>query len=408
MIRLIAFCVGVVFSLVGAGQIWSAMDSLPGPARHHPVTFSLGKFGYVLTGSTTTGVTNDFYRYDSDSNSWTRLEDFPGEGRSYSYGVTSDSVAYLGFGSGTTFLNDLWRFDPSTSKWSQLKSCDCTPRMHPALVYLNGKIYVGLGAGPTGSFPPYSDLNDWWEYDIKSNKWSRKADFIGEKRHHPYYFTIKNKVYVGFGHGEIVYNDIYSYDPLADKWERLNYFDAGSRVAGTQFSFNGKGYVLSGQNGHHRHMEFGEFWEYSPEDDSWKELTPHPGKSRWAPGSFVIDSTLYLIGGGLEDFQHNVTYLNDVWKYDLRELTKADSFSNSAELYVEVDVESKRIRVIGNNKKEVLFSSIELFDMQGASVLKYRNLGSNSWIPIQPLASGIYILRVQHEGQFKVFKLLTY
>jgi hypothetical protein len=44
-------------------------------------------------------------------------------------------------------------------------------------------------------------------------------------------------------------------------------------------------------------MEEGEFWEYDPTTDSWLQLTSVPGGSRWAPGTFVVDNTVYTVAG---------------------------------------------------------------------------------------------------------------
>jgi len=63
-------------------------------------------------------------------------------------------------------------------------------------------------------------------------------------------------------------------------------------VAGTQFSYNGFGYVLSGDGDNHGSMNTGEFWAYDPVTDTWDELPPHPEGSRWAPASFIIDGEL--------------------------------------------------------------------------------------------------------------------
>lgn len=41
----------------------------------------------------------------------------------------------------------------------------------------------------------------------------------------------------------------------------------------------------------------GELWEYLPEKDSWVQLPPHPGFSRWAPGSFVIGCDVFFTCG---------------------------------------------------------------------------------------------------------------
>ena len=82
-----------------------------------------------------------------------------------------------------------------------------------------------------------------------------------------------------------------------NEWITLNDFPSEGRVAGTQFSYNGKGYVLSGDGDDHGPLDSGELWEYDPILDNWIQLTSHPGGARWAPGSFVIDCHVYLTSG---------------------------------------------------------------------------------------------------------------
>ena len=80
-------------------------------------------------------------------------------------------------------------------------------------------------------------------------------------------------------------------------WIQLNDFPGEARVAGTQFSYNGKGYVLSGDGDDHGPLDEGEFWEYDPSSDSWTQLPSHPGNAIWAPGCFVIGCNVYFLLG---------------------------------------------------------------------------------------------------------------
>ena len=174
----------------------------------------------------------------------------------------------MGFGgaSGTAF-NDLWEYDSETEEWTQLADCPCEGRYHPAFVQLDDKIYVGMGNNSNGN------LKDWWEYDIPTDTWTQKDDLPGPPRHHPYHFGIDDIAYVCFGHGNSmngnlsIYTDVYKFDPSTDEWTQLNEFPGEGRVAGTQFDYGGKGYVLSGDGDDHSFMEEGEFWEYDPATD---------------------------------------------------------------------------------------------------------------------------------------------
>lgn len=293
-------------------ESWIAVSSLPQEFRtHHSFGFSLNGKGYLVTGDS--GIPRkDFYEYNPASDQWARLDDYPGPPRSYGIGDVWEDKAYLGFGRDHdgNYLNDLWVFSPANMEWNQLASCPCEARSHPAMVVSSGKIYVGLGNGVV-------NLKDWWEYDISLNTWEQKADLPGEPRHHPYQFAIDDQVYTGLGHGASIYNSWYRYTPVTGQWQQVASLPDQGRVAGTQFSFGGKGYVLSGDGANHSSMERGEFWSYDPVTNSWEQLPPHPGRSRWAPASFIIDGEVYLINGTILE-NNALNFQSEVYKFDLK------------------------------------------------------------------------------------------
>jgi hypothetical protein len=188
------------------------------------------------------------------------------------------------------------------------------------MIVVNNKIFVGCGNNASGN------LGDWWEYDVLTNVWTQKSNIIGNNRHHPYYFGIGNYAYVGFGHGSLpgpgsnpssspyIYNDFYKYDPAIDTWTQLANFPSEARVAGNQFSFNGKGYIISGDGDDHSPLSSGEFWQYTPSNDSWIQLPSHPGDALWAPGTFVIGCDVYFLLGLNAN---NGTFPISVYKYTL-------------------------------------------------------------------------------------------
>ena len=300
------------------GQGWDFLGYYNADGRHHPITFSNSRYGYVIAGQNGEGqYLKDMFRYDSYENIWVQLEDFPGEERGYAYGVSNDLYGYIGFGSNSnSYLNDWWRYDMTNDAWEELAPFPFIGRNHPAMILVDNKIFVGMGSVDG------ENLDDWWEYNILSNTWTQKSDFPFGKRHHPFYFGIDNVPYVGFGHGNdenfnmLIYNDFYKYDIISDGWVELNAFPSEGRVAGTQFSVNGKGYIMSGDGDDHGPLDSGELWEYQPEEDSWIQLLSHPGGARWAPGCFVIDCSIYLTSGFEAE---SGTYYNDLLKYKLSE-----------------------------------------------------------------------------------------
>ena len=283
--------------LVAQVARWEQLTNIPN-GRHHPISFSLNGKGYSVTGTSSANVpTNDVYDYDPVTDTWGTLPNFPGFSRSFGIGTVTNGIAYLGFGSSSTqYLRDFWSFDASDSSWTRLADCSCSGRRHPALVAIGDKIYVGLGDDATGN------RNDWWMYDINSNTWTSIGNFPGPPRHHPFMFNAGGDVYAGLGHGSIqsqgvIFNDWYKLDTASNTWTTMRPFPGEARVAGTQFDAHGYGYVLSGDGSNHSYMPTGELWRYDPAVDTWTQLLSHPGNSRWAPGSFVINNEVHFFGG---------------------------------------------------------------------------------------------------------------
>ena len=306
-------CTPAVLMLFGNtlfAQSWTSVEPLPDNFRSdHSYGFAINGTGYLVAGQTDSGYSDAFYSYDATADAWTALEDFPGDARGYAIGDDWDGKAWFGFGQGTNgILNDLWVFDPATGNWEEKASCPCDARMHPAFVAIDDHIYVGLGNSASG------DLNDWWEYDMESDTWSEKPAFPDTQRHHPYQFGINGQVYVGFGHHNAeIFNEWYRYDPEGESWTELTTLPDQGRVAGSQFAHNGKGYALSGDGEGHTSMMTGEFWQYDPINDAWAQWPAHPGMSRWAPASFVLNDEIYLINGMSND-PGSFDYMDTNWK----------------------------------------------------------------------------------------------
>ena len=328
------------------------LKSYSGPGRHHPITFSIGDFGYLMAGnyaSSSAGLTFDIHRFQPGSG-WSQLSlptPAPKGPREFSYGVGLGGSGYLGFGivDGRP-TGDWWRYNPASNTFTELQTFPGLERYHPAMVAVEvnrGRpegveqlIYVGCGGSDDGN------LKDWWEYSVASDSWVRCADLPGPPRHHPYFWSAMTDnrmfAFVGFGHGNYgdpkknepflqIYNDVYRFDPSSLTWRQMKDFPGEARVAGTQFSFHGRGYILSGDGSDHSHMPTGEMYEYDASKDTWGKFPPHPGRSRWAPGSFVIGSSVYFTSG-----YNRVTerHRKDLIRYSLCDCDKSVTTAKSA------------------------------------------------------------------------------
>lgn len=381
-------------------QEWVEATSLPNAfsKTHHSFAFELEGMGYIVTGGSDTGNRDDFYQYNPTEDEWTQLDDFPGNARSFAIGDTWDGKAYFGFGSfGSTSFNDLWVFDPADMSWTELESCPCLTRTHPAFIAQNGKIFMGLGGSDDGN------LNDWWVYDMASNSWERKSDFPAEPRHHPYQFGIDDYIYAGFGHGASIYNDWYRYDPAIDEWQQMASLPAEGRVAGTQFSYGGKGYILSGDGEDHQSMDTGEFWSYTPEANLWLELPAHPAKSRWAPASFIIDGEVYLMNGD-SYVDEQFVYQEQVYKYTLEEISPVEYVEDKSLFEVFPNPFSNQINLKWTKDLQPAHTTISIYDIDHKLVFKTH--GWQETLSLSDLPKGLLRVEVS-DGQKRYFQTVV-
>ena len=178
--------------------------------------------------------------------------------------------------------------------------------------------------------------------------------------------------------GDFIYNDFYKYDTATDVWTQVASLPSQGRVAGTQFSFEGKGYALSGDGEGHGYMETGEFWQYDPALDQWTAKPPHPGLSVWAPGCFVIGSTLYFTSG--VQYDDWVAYtLNDVWTFDLSTIDVDEPFIQDPAFYPNPTIDFVNLPGV---------AYYEIHDVKGALVLS----GTSRVIDLSEFRAGTYII----------------
>lgn len=397
-VALAASIVPIIIAAADSQQLtWVPRAPCPIPGVHHPITFANETHGFLLTGSTSQSTTSsEFYIYDESNDEWMDLTStssaFPGEARSFGYGVvlaeSNNTKAYLGFGADPNGqrLADLWEFDMSNHAWQRLPDFPGYGRRHPAFLSVrnsdtnNWEIHVGLGDTYTveGGF---ANLNDWWIYDITTATWRRGPDLPSTTRHHPFYFGLNGTAYAGFGHSNSGIERDWFALPSTNNWVKdtsmASYqvieeeadgsmpmlsdepVTTEARVAGTQFSIelpldNGNidgssttlsgslAFVLSGDGDDHGAMKSGEFHAFYPAGNDlmdgpdgpasswWRQLPPHPGYSRWAPGSFVMRGTARAyFTSGYDRVQQGL--YNDLWMMDLSPLLQMNAIGGTAD-----------------------------------------------------------------------------
>jgi hypothetical protein len=178
-------------------------------------------------------------------------------------------------------------------------------------------------------------------------------------------------------------------------------FPGEHRVAGTQFGHQGKGYVLSGDGSSHSFMPTGEFWEYEPSTDSWTELDPHPGISRWAPGSFVINGAVYFLGG-----QNRVTgvIMNDMWTYQLTSPTSTAELGYSSIVEVYPNPASDFITIKADLGEQF---NVSVQNSTGQMVYQATGQQDNLRMDVSAFDAGLYLVSIESATHFIKKKLIV-
>lgn len=232
---------------------------------------------------------------DVSALNWKRKADLPGIGRAISHGFAINGKGYiLGGADGGGTLNDVWEYDPSTNKWTSKGTAPFYMEAGVALV-VNNKAYVGVGWN-RASTP--SNMNQWWEYDPATNNWARKKDFPGTGRYGGIGMTDGRLVYAGLGwarDADVNLYDWWGYDPVSDAWTRKK----DNPTADGKSLRNTAGYTLDGKF----YLGLGAFngknwWSYNPASDNWIRESDHPGSFYFAPTGFSVNGSGYVCGGG--------------------------------------------------------------------------------------------------------------
>ena len=68
----------IFIPLSSFSQNWEFIGFYPADGRHHPITFSYEKFGFVIAGQNSAGeYLSDVLRYNAEQNTWEELSSFP-------------------------------------------------------------------------------------------------------------------------------------------------------------------------------------------------------------------------------------------------------------------------------------------------------------------------------------------
>ncbi len=243
-------------------------------------------------------------------NTWSMKDTVNGAPRSVSSSFVLNNEAYIvgGLDEGG-FRRKMYSYDFTQDDWDQEESLggingEGLNRGSACAFSIGFKAYVCLGQGETNAY-----FKDTWEYDLVSQTWSQKADFMGGPRRQAVAFVIDDIAYVGTGISATgLKKDMYSYNAATNTWVQLSDFGGTARKEAAAFKMGGLGYIGTGDDGVMRN----DFWEYNPSGDIWTQKANMPGLARKGAVGWGIFPNAYICTG--ED--SNFTYTTDLWEYN--------------------------------------------------------------------------------------------
>lgn len=294
-------------------SLWTtAMTDFPGEPRVYGIAFSVGNKGYIGLGqgSLNSGVQkNDFWEYDATTETWTRLDDFPGIARRQSATFIIGKKCYLvgGYTGPTSAsgnaLREVWEFDTETHAWQQKKDFPDEPRWGSFGFSLADSGYIGAGLYRAASQTNNFKL-DFWKYDPQSDTWERLNDILPKMWELPFQEEIfaiagKESAYILALHPYSTNprSSLWKYNPIQDSWSDVNAPNMNLNFdSPTGFVLNHKLYLAS-RNG---------FYEYTPATNGGKVIPFPRSDQRDHPSLFAIGDFGYMLFGRIGSNQNTV------------------------------------------------------------------------------------------------------
>ena len=97
-------------------NVWTQKANVPGPLRSGACGFGIGNKGYIAVGTdwpNSMTCYSDCYQFTPATNSWMRIQDFPGSARRFVSYCNTINRGYMCTGTNGINLADMWEFNPA-------------------------------------------------------------------------------------------------------------------------------------------------------------------------------------------------------------------------------------------------------------------------------------------------------
>ncbi len=177
-------------------------------------SFAYKKWIYITGFYYGQKYSTEVWRYDTETDSWERINDFSGSARTGAVACTDGTHFYFGLGYNRSYRSDWWEYFPETDTWKERKSIPGKGRVNAVSFSVNNRFFVATGHFISGTLTGNEYFDDILEYDRARNVWYKIGKLPSGGRENVVAFVINDKAFIAFGESENeVYNDIWTFKP---------------------------------------------------------------------------------------------------------------------------------------------------------------------------------------------------
>jgi hypothetical protein len=147
---------------------WTKLDNFPGGSRYWSSYFTIGDKGYVSLGNLNLNefASSNLWEYDVNNRQWQSKSEFPGEKRMQALSFSANGFGYIGLGytdiPNLNSFNDLWQYNTVSDSWEKMEDFPGNNAYFtPPHFVINNKLYL------TSSLSP-----EVWVFDPLNNNWT--------------------------------------------------------------------------------------------------------------------------------------------------------------------------------------------------------------------------------------------
>jgi hypothetical protein len=386
---------------------WTQKNNFP-----HTITggtaFVINDTAYVCLGQDVNlGFSVSCYRYETATDSWKPMANFPGAARYGAMAFVINGKAYVGCGFNGNTLQDFYQYDPSTNQWSSKASFPGAVRQNGFGAAIGGLGYMGLGGNP-------SPLNDSYKYNAATNSWSSIADLPGDAPNNPGYFVINDTLYIagGYLYGDTEYSYCWRYNAVPNTWTAQPGFGciAPPRFFQQGFTIHNHGYVQFGAD-HTYTKAYRDMLEFGPLDTAFARQVSVLGQDSlyhgnftrilstgdsctvWSTGAIGASITVTASGTYAAYFSDSCGMLTD--KINLTISGIKDIAGADVRLYPDPLTSGSCHLTVPDACKG---KELEIFDINGKQVCRRLIENGSLEIPFD-FTAGVYLLRINMPGE---------